>query len=393
MSNSANRLCRAVFQTLLLSCLTPLWLNQAQANFNGCGEDLELSQSFSSGATWQLCASVSEQHGLDVSSVHYRAPGDTSRSVLFRAHAAQILMHYHDETDPRAQLGNSDAGRLLPITSQNCDGTILSDSRGEAALCSQVQDNGILAKFGQTPAIQSQQWVLSSALQRNGLTWATSITFAEDGQITPAVSLSGRGKLLNTVSSSAEESAQSLASATVLSTWRMIFNLDDGNFDQIHQFDFVLNEQMGNQRPMQVTAMPTETFTRVNREQFRGWLVSDSTGTGFYLDPSNSGYGYVNGQHNWANFDVALTRHNDCELYAMQNIRGSSADTAIACGTSLDDFVNNESLQGGHPVLWFSQSRSFTPSSEHWPAISNLHQSFTLLPYEWTAASPFEAPQ
>lgn len=396
MSHSANRLCRAVFQTLLLSCSAPLWIGQAQANFNGCGEALELTQSFSSGATWQLCADVSKQHGVEVSSVHYRAPGDTSRSVLLRAHAAQILMHYHDESDPRPQLGNSDTGRLLPMTSQNCSGTIMSDSSGQPTLCSQVQGSGILAKFAQTPAIQGQQWVLTAALQREGLTWATSITFAEDGQITPAVSLSGRGKSVNSANPISEESAQTLASATVLNTWRLVFNLDDGNFDQIHQFDFVLEEQMGNQRPMQVTTMPAETFTRVNREQFRGWLVSDPSGTGFYLDPSNSGFGYAGGPYNWANFDVALTRYNECEQHALNNQAQSSAasnTSPSACGATLDDFMNNEDLQGAHPVLWFSQSRSLTPSAEHWPAINNLHQSFTLLPYEWTTASPFEIAQ
>lgn len=378
---------------LLLVSSASLWLNPVHANFTGCGEDMELTQAFSSGAAWQLCAAVSEQHGVDVSSVHYRAPGDTSRSVLFRAHAAQVLMHYHDETEPRAQLGNDNTGRLLSMTPQNCAGTILSDSRGQPTLCSQVQDNGILAKFAQTPAIQSQQWVLTSALQRDGLIWATSITFAEDGQITPAVSLSGRGKSLNSAGSIIEESADTLASATVLATWRLIFNLDDGNFDQIHQFDFVLNEQLGNQRPMQVTSMPSETFANVNREQFRGWLVSDPTGTGFYLDPSNSGFGYVSGQYNWANFDIALTRHNECERYSQHNFSTGSADNQSTCGTSLDDYMNNEDLQGAHPVLWFSQSRSLSPSSEHWPIISNLQQSFTLLPYDWTDASPFEVAQ
>ncbi len=296
-------------------------------------------------------------------------------------------MHYHDETDARAQIGISqETGRLLAMTSGNCDGTLELQDVESARVCSRMENNRTLAKYAQRPSLQSQRWELASAVQRDGLIWAISITFTEDGQITPAVTLSGRARQSNTTDAFAATlptSAKRLARATVLATWRMVFNLDDGGYDAIQQFDFPLDVSRGNKRPMQVTEMGTEVFAKVDRDRFRGWRITDPMGTGYYLDPSNSGFSFTGSRYNWARFDVGLTRFKSCERYALGN-------TTDSCGASLDDHVSGESLEGAHPVLWFSQSRTFNPTDEHWPVISNFHQSFTLLPYDWTVASPFE---
>lgn len=321
-------------------------------------------------------------------------------------------MHYHDETSERPQLGNTDvAGRLLPMNGGNCEGDLLLERNGNHDVCSRIENNGILAKYAQRPSLQSQRWELTSALQREELVWATSLSFTEDGQITPAITLSGRARQSDSggfFASTLPNNNQRLARATVLTTWRVVFNLDDGATDSVQQFDFPLITSQGNQRPMQVTQLDTESFATVARDQFRGWRVMDATGTGYYLDPSNSGFSFAGSQHDWAGFDIALTRFKECERYAMANnaaddtqgtpdgismIGTADATPLASCSASLDDFVNGESLQGSHPVLWYSQSRTFNPSDEHWPVISNFHQSFTLQPFDWTQASPFEVLQ
>ncbi len=365
--------------------------NTAFAAAAPCVVGTPLTQSFASGASWSLCARTDEQHGLEVSQVYYRAPGDISRSVLGIAHIGQILMHYHDEELPRAQINTAGMPRTLTMTANNCSGTLLLNKGTDATLCSRVEDNRITAKYAQDPGLQSQRWQLSSALQREGLVWAISIAFREDGQITPGLSLSGRARLNDEPSDFAAtlpNSGQYLPRATILSTWRMSFNLDDGAPDSVQQFEFELDEARGNRRPMQVTELGTESLAVVKRTSFRGWRIIDPVGAGYYLDPSNSGFSFIGSAYNWARFDVALTAFKSCERYALHN--NASFVNEERCGASLDDFVNGETLAGAQPVLWFSQSRTLNPTNEHWPVISHVHQSFTLLPFDWTPTSPFE---
>ena len=327
-----------------------------------CAGSTRLEHTFSSGASWALCASVDERHALDITALHYRAPGDSLRSVLHEVHVAQILMHYHDEANARAQIGSADDGRLLAMTEQQCDGTLLLDNGNGARVCSRVEDNRVLAKFAQRPSLQSQRWELSSALQRGSLVWTVSVSLTEDGQIHPAVTLSGRAREADAGSgfvSTLTNGRPQLIRATVLSTWRMVFNLDDSEYDTVQQFDFVLDESSGNQRPMQITELQSEGFASVARDRFRGWRIIDNIGTGYYLDPSNSGFSYAGGEHNWAHFDIGLSRYNACERYASGNnshdgtrtgtSTGTNTDTGATCGDNLDDFVNGESLHNAHP--------------------------------------------
>lgn len=377
---------------LALVLLAGLFSNSgAYAAVSDCGDASLLEQSFSSGAAWALCADVDEHHALEVTSVHYRAPGGILRSVLEQAHVGQVLMDYHDEEAPRAQIIADSLNRLLAMNTDSCDGTPVTGTDGSALICSRVQDNRVLAKYSQRPSLQSQRWELSSAMQRDGLVWTVSISFTEDGQITPSVSLSGRARQTlasPAFSSTLPASNRFLARATVLATWRLVFNLDDGDFDAVQQFEYPLDVILGNRRPMQVRDLDTELFTTVNRNSFRGWRINDPRGPGYYLDPSNSGFNYIGSDYNWARFDVALTKHTPCERYALNN--QSRLDDTTSCGSSLDDFVNGETLKNTHPVLWFSQSRTFNPTDEDWPAISNFYQSFTILPFDWTPNSPFE---
>ena len=372
-----------------------------------------LEQAFSSGASWSLCASVSEAHGLEVSEVYYRAPGDASRSVLLQAQVGQILLHYHNEEAPLPQVGDADAGRLITMRPDSCDGALLLDNGTGPTLCSRILDNRLLSKYEQRPGLQSERWELVSAIERDGLVWAISIGLSEDGQITPAVSLSGR--MREASARSAETNAETSANqdpdqsaaderfvallpenerylprATVLTNWRVVFDLDTPAVDSIQQLDFALNVALGNRRPMTTGDISNESFATVERETFRSWRVIDSTGASYLLDPSNSGFSYVGSPYNWARFDVAFTQYKPCERYASDNLQSASDDDQTTCGDSLDDFISGETLSQTHPVLWFSQSRTISPTDEHWPVVSNFYQSFTLLPFDWSAASPFE---
>ncbi len=135
---------------------------------------------------------------------------------------------------------------------------------------------------------------------------------------------------------------------------------------------------------MEVKPIVTESLLTVARDDFRGWRVVDQSGAGYYLDPQNSGYQTVSSSYNWAKFDLAVTAYNSCEHLAHDN-------NVNACENNLDEFTNGEALDGQAPVLWYTQSRIYRPRTEDNPVISSVHTEFELLPFEWTASSPFEA--
>lgn len=360
-----------------------------------CADGTALQHTFDSGASWSLCAHVSGVNALHISQAFFRAPGDLNRSVLAEAQLSQILLHYHDSPVEEPQIvspsTNSAAdSQIVILNDRSCDGQVLGTTRHPNSLCQRIKRNGILAKFNQRPSVQTESWELSSAITRETLIWNVSWTFTEDGQIRPRLSLSGRASR----SSSNEQHAQQtrtdippMTRAAIVSTWRLVPALDTDAPDTLEQFDFPLDIDAGNRRPMQITPLRKESFLAMNRENFRGWRIIDDSGAGYYLDPANNGFNYTSARFNWANYTLALTRKNSCELYALGNA-ASTADTQ--CGTNLDDFVDDESLAGAELVVWFNQTRHIDPGIEDWPVIRDVQLGFDLLPFDWTTTSPFE---
>ncbi|MGQ7844545.1 copper amine oxidase [Granulosicoccus sp. 3-233] len=396
---SRIRLPAALLSLLLLRLIAPVHAQQTD-----CGAQLAVDHAFSSGATWSMCIAVEESHGLTVRSVRYRAPGDSLRPVIAEAHLGQLLLHYHDSRAPIAQIQPSlqpprsaEATDIISMNDNSCDGTRLNVSGHAAAVCSRVSDNRILAKYAQRPAIQSQKLELSSAFQRETLSWTSSFTFTEDGQIRPGLSLSGRAALTNQDPEHAQAipaDTEALTRATLLANWRMVFELDTPTADRVEQFDFPLDTTAGNRRPMQVRTLTSETLLQVERENFRGWRIVDASGAGYYLDPANSGFSFSNTGMEWAQSDGAVTVFQACERHAWLNSGetepGNSASRTTGCGESLDDFIDGDPLQGNQPVLWYSLSRTLDPSIEDWPVLRDVSLQFDLTPFDWTAASPFE---
>jgi Cu2+-containing amine oxidase len=374
-----------------------------------CTTGIALQHSFNSGASWSLCADVSDVHGLQVSNTFFRAPGDLNRSILAEAHLSQILLHYHDSSIEEPQIlpapapeSNPDSdsstsltdsvstSETVTLTDLNCAGRVLGTGQEPNSICERVKSNGILAKFDQYRSIQTEAWELSSTFTRETLTWNISWTFTEDGQIRPRLSLSGRSSRRNNNEQYAQQTRidiPSMTRATILSTWRLVPALDTQSADTVEQFDFPLDIASGNRRPMQITPLSQESFQTMNRENFRGWRIIDASGAGYYLDPANNGFGYTSPTHNWANYAIAVTREEGCERYAFGN---PASPTDAVCGASLDDFVNDEPLADAGVVLWFNQTRHMDTGVEDWPVIRDVQLGFDLLPFDWTATSPFE---
>ena len=391
---------RGIATCIALLCFVLMSPASVHSQETDCAQGIALQQTFDSGASWSLCADVSEINGLQVSKVFYRAPGDLNRSVLAEAQLSQILLHYHDSTFEEAQinptLSNSESEQIsesIVADDRNCDGSVLGTSLLPSSICQRVIDNGILAKFDQRPSIQTQAWELSSAMTRETLTWNTVWTFTEDGQIRPRLSLSGRSSRRNNNEQYAQQTRQdvpAMTRASILSTWRLVPALDTDAPDTAEVFDFPLDVESGNRRPMQTSIIAEESFQSMNRENFRGWRILDESGAGYYLDPANNGHSYTSATHNWANFTIAFTRAKPCELYALGNLPLLALSD---CATNLDEFVNDELLADANIAIWFSQTRHLDPSVEDWPVLRDVQIGFDLLPFDWTATSPFELSQ
>ncbi len=373
----------------------------AQSHDCELGEPLQ--HSFSSGATWQLCAVLNEQHALELSEVYFQAPGYASRKVLRQIHLAQLLMHFHDEARPRPLLSTPGLGEqsLVSLNNRTCNGTIES-SIPEMHICSEEQSIGLLAKYSQRRGLIGSQWVLYSVSNYNGLTFKIAYALTEDGRIRPSIEMSGStGKLTDdarfgvaAVNTSTPEgdtvTRQYHTRASLLHTWRMAFGLGGNAFDdRVEEFNFALLPEFGNRRPMDITELQIETLRQVDREAFRGWLIVDPRGFGYYLDPQNSGIAFQDPYNNWARFDFALTRYKPCETHAGVQINAEDAQRTN-CGYTIDDYVNGESLEESTPVFWYSLASEYRPRSEDLPAITSQQTWFELLPFDWTAASPFE---
>lgn len=357
-----------------------------------CQAGTELGHTFASGASWQFCAVLDDDHALELQELHYQAPGDTSRKVLQHLHLGQVLMHPHEKTEAFSLIGANQLGgnALKTLNSTVCDGQLHNLDQTSAKLCSVVRPTGLLAKYSQRPGLQGEQYQLFSVSGYEGFTFKVMVGLSEDGRIAPSVTLSGRASGLQ---DSPTNNAPASNQLTALYTWRMVFTLNgDQKDDVVEEFNFRLQRELGNRRPMEVSTLSTETFRKTDRTAFRGWRVKDNNGGGYYLDPQKSGYAYSDQKNNWAQFDIALTAFDACERHSRINDAYTGNETSECIG-SLDDFVNGSTMNNTKPVLWYSQSRVLRPGAEDYPIIGSLMTDFELVPFDWNNTSPFEVRQ
>lgn len=368
-----------------------------------CAQGESMEHSFSSGATWNFCAVLDEHHALELQNIHYQAPGDSSRQVLQHLHLGQVLLHYHDRLSADVLISDNKLGgdALKSLNESLCGGTLHTFDFEQANICTYVRDTGLMAKYNLRPGLQGQQYRIYSVSQYQGLTFKVQIGLSEDGRIAPSVTLSGQASrttnnslygnsLVNPLSNQTLISTQ----ASVLYTWRMAFSLnDDEQNDAVEEFNFKLEPSLGSRRPMQVTQLSTETLRKKNRDQFRGWRVKDINGSGYYLDPQNSGFSFTDRKNNWAQFDLAITAFDTCERHSRIGDDRANVNNEYECGGSIDDFISGEPLSNRNPVLWYSMNRVFRPKAEDYPVISSMQVEFEIIPFDWTPTSPFEVVQ
>lgn len=356
---------------------------------------------FDSGAQWDFCWHIDDKTGLTISNIYYGPPAEASTKIMESASLAQILLKYDEDTHAEpvvSGIGLGGQSHVLPNRDNCPTGDSLIDNNG-AGVCTNTRDLNILTSVRRSAALRRHEVSIHAFANAGAQTYEQVWRFSEDGEITPAVRVSGElSRFTNNqrYGTAVTDTGPLAANATLLFTWRLDFNIGDTqNDDIVEQIEFVPHVSNVVRRSITTTALDVESFHKVHRTQFRGWLVRDkklSAGTsgttrmGYYLDPQSSGYNYVSRKKNWALFNLAITRGQPCERLASGN-----SEDVLGCDDSLDQFVNSESLIDQNPVVWFSLARQFLPKSEDYPAITTREASFKLIPFDWSASTPFTA--
>lgn len=360
-----------------------------------CAADaLALEHAFASGASWSFCARLDPRHGLELGALAYRAPGDRARPVLRSLHLAEVLVHRHDRPRAGALVGDATAesstlgaAATRPLGADDCAGERLALGAAAAPLlCLVERDAGLLAKYADRAAVHGARLEIHAVAARGALVWRVAVALGEDGRIAPSLALGGR--LVPSVADARyatpiDDGRLALPRATLRATWRLAFALDGEAPDRVEELDYPLDGVLGTRRAGRTRTLDTESLRRVAPERFRVWRVADrASGAGYLVESVAGGQDWLDRRHNWTRFELALTRPRDCERHALGN-------RAERCGEGLDDFVDGESLADTSPVLWLGRSRLWRPRREDLPLLTALVLGVSLLPFDWTARSPF----
>lgn len=386
----------------------------------GCEDGAELAHEFDSGAGWSLCARIDAAHGLELRELRYRAPGDAARPVLAALHLGSILLDDRSGAAPQPLFANA---ALRELSAQRaCAGERVSIGTLPDALCMTQRPTGLLAKYGDLEGVHGAEWRLEARRRGPLHEWLVQITLAEDGRITPALSIGAGHGTGATPAIASDQNAGTAAgmtvgvatggvsrgvgpgtlagtdtrvragssAANVLATWRVAFALDGPAADRIEELDFILDPALGSRRPMRATPIEVETLRVAAPASFRGWRAVDANASGYWIDGQSGATGWERGA-NWTRFEVAVSAASQCETHAtpLPDARLRPGCEPASAAQSLDSIVDGESLAGRDPVLWISTALALPASAVANAESGDRTTSFDLLPFDWTAKSPF----
>jgi len=365
-----------------------------------------LQVQFDSGASWNLCWHIDPSAGLVISRVFYGPPAEQSRQVLDAGSLGQILFKYDGESTERHLLSETGLGGqqiVAPESAECIDGEILSGVDG-TQICQRIRQINHLIKVRDRQSVRRHELSLHAWSGIGTHRFQQIWRFSEDGEISPSVVFSGNISRYTDDARygiSLDSTTSLAASASLLFNWRLDFNINSTpTNDRVDEIEFPAIVTDVVKREISIRSLSLETQRNTDRESFRGWRVSDAeqssgaqngssatTRIGYYLDPQTAGYKYAGNQNTWSHHDFAVTARHECEQLASGNERLFSG-----CADSLDDYNNGEILENADTVVWFSLSRHFTPRQEDHPAIAAIETGFRIIPFDWSAHTPFSPP-
>lgn len=378
------------FKPECLGSVVTLLLFYSQASYAApeptqtCPVDQVISKTFTSGATWTMCAQLQAAEGLTFTQVYYAAPNKPARRVLAEASLSQLelvsdLAATASYLVTQQGLGN----KLLALSSNDCSNGAIKRLGQLDALCRTTQEYGYQYKYATQR--QGSYLELSTRYDLSPLALNLRWRFYENGIIEPALGISGQ---------LVKNSNKVFDNFTSHAAWRLDFDLGStGSDDQV----------------LEVTSTPAEdrltkvvTIKGINREAGRLqdpevkrlWMVRD--GSMPYEGVSVPAYDIVPSQYNssrlnalnepWLKQDIYFSKYNPCERYAAKN----ALDNCPKKIDSLARYIGNKELiNGADSVVWYRQSYHHLTRSDDNLRLSTLWSSFQLVPRDWHSQNQF----
>lgn len=369
-------------------------------------EATALEYQFESGAMWTLCWHIDNNAGLVLSDVYYGAPGDVPQKILDAASLSQVLFKYDEDTNSSHLVSEFGFGgaSFIDVESQSCTSGTWLQGIHDHQICQRVRQINPMTKVRRHHSIQRHEMSLHSWSQIGAHRFQLIWRLTEDGEIKPQLILSGKITRYTDNSNYGVrlgDSSLYASTATLLTNWRLDFNINGTALnDHVDEIEFIPSNGDALTRSIVVKQLMKESIRQTNNETFRGWRISDAehssgelsgtsqTRIGYYLDPQPAGFRVINSNEPWTAGDFAVTVRRTCEKFASNNRHDDEE-----CADSLDGFIGAETLDAADTVVWFSVSRHFTPRLEDLPAISSVKLGFSLIPFDWSAYSPFSPPE
>lgn len=400
---SAIRLLGVALGISLLAALLWWQLPGTLVQAGTCTAGTAISETFGTGARWDLCWAERRNEGIVLSEIYYSPPNGTPRKVLQEASLSQIEVHYDDGHTALYHAGTPGLGgkQLLTLEAADCPAGTLLGNGVRALLCQQVGPRGYLYKYYSVQK-QGEALALFSISEIGQMTYIVQWRFFDDGTIEPTVGEGGRlwriGQDarygLPTNVDGAGETAIGIGYVTNY-WWRLDFDLaNNGANDYVDEF--TVDAQNGNRELVTtVTELTSESARSTDPDRKRSWRVRDGSVTNsdghavsYHLEPKQAGYRYVGpASEPWSANDLYVTVDQGCEHLPIRNDAAHLEDTP--CGNHVADYVNGEAINGADVVLWYRVTTRRLPRIEDTPLLGVQWHGYQLLPRDWTAQNPF----
>ncbi len=300
-----------------------------------CSSPYQITQRFASAAQWEMCWEPRAGYGYRLNQITFTPVQGRPRLILNTLHVALMFVPY-DDGGPRYR-DTSLGQQLAMLTTAECPNGVLLPG-----------DTLCLMRHAHNSA-EGEGFEVFGYFNVANYYYVIRFAFNADGSIVPSVGASGSLQRFT------RDAATGWPIRGLVATnhnhwviWRMDFDLDGAEGDQVKQFDALPG--VGDSRSLSATLLLTETQTQNDLHQSRFWRVfgdASPMALTYEIEPSVTDIYRA---------DESFTQN---DFYLTQN----HADEALVSDAfGLNGFVNGEHLQD--VVAWYGVNFHHVPRSE-----------------------------
>jgi len=269
----------ALIAIALLSTHNPLTITVAHAVEPDCSGLSRITETFSSGAKWDLCWESTVREGLVLHDVYFTPANGTASKILSSANLGQLHVAYDDSEITYNDVTQFGLGGLFMVSLEDndCPNGELLLARGRPGVCRMRSTADDTYRTASRSA-SAESLKLFSVAQVGAYTYILHWTFYADGAFEPAVGATGAlqrsseqtdapyGRVLS------GDGDNLWLSHTHNYYWRLDFDLGESATDDVviearHQLN------AAGQRERDFQRFSTETARRIDPEALQAWYL------------------------------------------------------------------------------------------------------------------------